>query len=100
MLGNKRVVDQVRVGGGDTVDLLRLAGAESFVRLEAPYARQKSLAAEDLVDAADTTGEAVGRVEERGIAVGDLDVPLEHGGRDRLGAINRQSMALFQQLDR
>ena len=59
--------------GIDAVDLFELAGAESFVGIEAPDACQKSLPAEDFVKTGDATVELVGGVEEGGIGIGDGD---------------------------
>ncbi len=72
MLGHKGVVVQVRVGGIDAVDLIHLPRREIVIGIQAPATGHQALAPQHLVDTGDAAGEAVGRVEKRGVAVGDL----------------------------
>ena len=70
------------VGGIDSVDFFGLAGAEVLPRIEAPDAFEEALAAQDFVKAGDAATEAMGGIEEGGIAAGDLDGRAELVGRD------------------
>src|SRR5262245_52831245 len=72
VLPDEGVVVQVRVGTVDAVDLLRLAGAEPLVGVQAPGALQQPLPAQDLVDPGDAAGEAVRGVEDGRVGVGQL----------------------------
>src|SRR5437016_5459868 len=66
----------------EAVDLFGLAGAESFIGVETPDAFEQSLTPEDLVDAGDAAGEAVGDIEERGVGIGGGDDQTEQIRRD------------------
>src|SRR6185295_10270067 len=79
---HERVVVEVGISGADAVDLLHLARAQAFVRVEAPDAVEQALAAEDFVAAGDYAVEVVGGVEDRGVAVGDLRLQREEVGRN------------------
>ena len=56
MLLHKPIVLQVRVGGGDPIQLFGLPGAQTFLRVEAPDAFQQALAAKHLVNAGELIG--------------------------------------------
>src|SRR5699024_3194906 len=71
MLLYKCVVVQVGVHGVYPVDLLRLAGAEHLVRVQAPGTGHQALPAQHLVHTGDTAGKIVGGVKKRPVAVGD-----------------------------
>ena len=88
----------MRVGAVDAVALLKLTGAEAFVGIEAPKAFEESLTAQDFVEASDATGEAVGGIEEGGVAVGDLDGAGEELRRNGRGGIS-EAAALGMELD-
>ena len=88
MRGDEGIVVQVRVGGIDAVNLLALARAEAFPRVEAPDAFKQSLPPQHLVQAGDAAGEAVGRVEEGRVAVGDFNRAPQQFGGDRAAALN------------
>src|SRR3954454_9507404 len=64
------VVGELRVERADAVDLLALAGAQVFRRIEAPPALEQALPAEHLVAAGDHAVERVRDIEEGGVAVG------------------------------
>src|SRR5262249_56466789 len=68
------IVVEVRVGRADAIDLLALPGSQRLARVEAPDAFEQSLPAQDFVAARDHAMKAVGRVEDRGVAVGHLRV--------------------------
>ena len=84
MFGDEGVVVQLGTGGVHPVDLLGLAGAQPFVRIDAPDAVEQALAAQHLVAAGDAAPEIVGGVEEGGVAVGDLAGEGEDAGVDRI----------------
>ena len=98
MRGDEGIVVQVRVGGIDAVDLLTLARAETFTRVEAPDAFKQSLPPQHLVQARDAAGKVVRRVEEGGVAVGDLSGAPQQFGRDGAAALD-SAMTLAQQFD-
>ncbi len=77
MLVDECVVVEVGIGGVDSGNFFGLAGAESFVGVEAPDAFEESLTAEDFVEAGDAAGKMIGGVEEGGVGVGDFDVSSE-----------------------
>lgn len=74
MLGDKRIIAEMRVGGGDAIEFGGLSGAEGFTFVEAPNAFQQTLTAQHLMNARDAAGEVVRRVEERRVHVGDFVV--------------------------
>src|SRR5687768_13173925 len=80
--GDEVVVVQVRIRGIDPVDLFLLTRTEPLVRIQPPVAIQQSLPSQNFVQSRDAAGELVGGVEERGVAVGDLDAAHEHVARD------------------
>ena len=88
MGAHEAVVAQLRVGGADPVDLLLLAWPEALVRVEAPDAVEQALPAENVVAAGDHAVEIVDRVENRGVAVGDLRFEREQIGRDTVCGID------------
>src|ERR1700687_4862582 len=77
ILPHEIVVGEVGVLAIDPVDLLHLARAQAFLRIEAPDARQQALAAQHFVAAGDAAAEFIGDVEERGVAIGDAAVELK-----------------------
>ena len=77
MFGHEVVIAQMRVGGAYTVDLRKLAWAERFVLVETPEAFEQALAAQDFVQTGDATSEAVGRIEEGGIAIGYFEAETQ-----------------------
>lgn len=94
VLRDEIVVVQMRTGRVNAVDLLKLARTERFVLVEAPDAFEQALAAQDFVQTGDAAAETVRRVEERRVAVGDLDAEAQ---QFRCGV----SVAAFlQQFDR
>ena len=79
--GDKGVVIQVRVGGADAVNLLSLAGAETFARVETPQALEQCLPPQHLMQAGDAAGELIGRVKEGRVAIGNfIRAPEKLGG--------------------
>ena len=82
MLTDERAVVQVRVRRQDAIEFGRLARAQGLGRVQAFDAFQQSLAAQHFVATGDAACEAVGHVEHRSIAVGDLRVQREPRGRD------------------
>src|SRR5215831_20838818 len=94
----RSVVVEVRIGRADPVDLLLLSASQRLARVEAPDAFEQPLAAQDFVATRDHAVEVVGRVEDRGVAIGHLRVERqEFSGYLVLG--DRRVDAL-QQLDR
>ena len=96
VLRDERVIVEMRIRRVDPIDLRELAGAKGFVGVEAPSALQKALAAKNLVDARNATGEAVGSVENRGVDIGDLDAAaqqiylLKRSPHDALAAVQER----------
>ena len=80
VFGDEAVVVKMRVSAVDAVDFGELAGAEGFVLVEAPEAFEQALAAKDFMEAGDAAAEAVGGVEEGGVAVGDINTEAEEVG--------------------
>ena len=72
MSGDEVVVVEMRIGAIDAVNLSELAWAKRFVLIKAPDALQDTLAAQHFVQTGDATSEAVGSIEEGGIAIGDF----------------------------
>src|SRR5262249_32284299 len=72
VMRNKRVIIQVRVRTINAIDLRALAWTQFFGRIQAPGAGQQPLPAQHFVNSGDTTGEAVGGIEERGVGVSNL----------------------------
>src|ERR1043165_8187478 len=62
---------QMRICAIDPVDLFHLSRAERFVFVQAPKSLEQALPAQHFVQAGDAAAEAVGGVEERGVAIGD-----------------------------
>ena len=79
MFADEGVVVEMGIGGVDAIDFFELAGAEGFVRIEAPDTFEKALAAENFVQPGDASGKTVGGVKESGVGVGDLDTFLQEG---------------------
>ena len=77
MSGDEVVVVEMRVGAIDAVNLRELAGAERFVFIEAPEAFQQALTAQHFMQTGDAAAEAVRGIEERGVAIGDLDAEAQ-----------------------
>src|SRR5215210_5072652 len=71
----------MRVGGVYAVNLFLLSGAQSLVRIQTPDALEQSLPPENLVKPGDAALEAVGGVEEGGVAVRYFDAADEHLAR-------------------
>src|SRR5579884_2123807 len=99
MLSDEGVIEEVRISPADALDLVRLSGAECFLRIEAPNALQQSLPPQHFVDAGDAAAEAVGRIEHGSVRI------REFVGRTQQFDGNRSSttdngMTLVQQLDR
>ncbi len=63
MLRYKGIIVQVRVARAHAVDLFHLTGRKILARIETPSTLQKSLPAQNLVQAGNATGKAVSRVE-------------------------------------
>ena len=63
----------------DAVDLLHLAGAEAFMRIEAPQPLHQPLPPQDFMAAGDAAVEIIGDVEERAVAVGDAGIERQQG---------------------
>src|SRR5215831_19864369 len=85
------IVVEVRIGGADAVDLLALSGSQRLLRVKAPDTFEQSLPAQDLVAAGDHAVEAVGRIEDRRVAVSDLRVERQKLGGNlvrRNGGVN------------
>ena len=72
MSGDEIIVVQMRVGATDAVNFIELAGAQRFVLIKAPDAFEQALAAQHFVQTGDAAAEAVRRIEEGGVAVGDF----------------------------
>ena len=83
--GDELVVVQLGVRGMHAVDLLRLAGTQPFLGVEAPGPFKQALATKDFMAAGDAAPEVVGNVEEGGIAVGDLAGEGENIAVDGIG---------------
>src|SRR6266487_5910129 len=69
--GDKFVLAQVRIGTMHAVDFLALTGAERLIRIQTPDAFEQALPAQHFVDAGNTAGVVVGRVEKSGVGVSD-----------------------------
>jgi len=67
------VIAQMRIGATNPVNFLALAGAERFLRVEAPDAFQQALLAQHFVEAGDAPGIVVRNIEQRGVGVGDFN---------------------------
>ena len=67
------VVAQVRIRSPDPVDFSALPGTQDLFGIKAPNPREKPLSPQHFVDAWDASPETVSRVEDRGIAVRDLN---------------------------
>src|SRR5947207_14835668 len=79
------------------VDLLHLAGAEPFGRIEAPQPLHQSLPPQDFMATGDAAVEIVGDIEERAVAIGDAGVERQEIGRHAVLAARR--LAHFELLD-
>lgn len=95
---DKRIVIQVRIGAADTVDFLTLAGAERFVRIEAPDAFEQALSSQHFMKARNATGVVVSGVEEGGVAISDFNgAPEKFDGNRR--AARRDATTFGVKLD-
>ena len=63
MFLHERVVVQVRISGINATDFLTLAGAQGFIRVEAPDSFEQALSPEDLMNAGNASGERMAYVE-------------------------------------
>ena len=77
MFADELVVVQMWVAPAHAVKPPRLAGRQRLRRVQAPGAFEQALTAQDFVDARDAAGEAVRRIEQRRVGVGDLRGPRE-----------------------
>src|ERR1700716_3046936 len=73
MPANEAVIVQRGVCGVDPVDLFHLARRKIFIRVEAPAALEHALAPQDLMKARNASPETIRCIEERGVAVCNLD---------------------------
>ena len=67
VLRDEPVVHQVRIAREHAIDLVHLAGAQLFVRIEAPPPGEQSLPPQHFVDAGNAPGEIVRRIEQGGV---------------------------------
>jgi hypothetical protein len=95
---HERIIVQVRIGQVYTIDFFCLSRAKGFFGIQTPGAFQQSLSAEHFVQARDAAGKLVGRVEERRIAVGDLNASTQEAFRNTTSAAGR-GLTLIQQVD-
>lgn len=72
MLPYERVILQMRIRSAYPIDFFHLAGGEVLAGIKTPASGEKSLAAEDLVDAWNAAAKLVYGVEDGGVGVGDL----------------------------
>src|ERR1051326_2490865 len=89
MLDDEFIIVQVGVGAADSIDFLALARAKRFLWIETPEAFEQALPAQHLVQAGDAAGIAVGRVEERGVGVGDFIASTKQFRGDRCAALRK-----------
>src|SRR5437879_1549574 len=80
------------------VDLLHLAGAQPFGRIEAPDALHQALPPQDFVTAGDAAVKIVGDVEEGAVAIGDAGVERQQFSRQSV--LVAGGLAGFELLDR
>ena len=85
MRANERIVRKMRVRAADAIDFGRLAGAEALVRAQAPRAPHEPLPTQHLLNSRDASGEAIRRVEERRVGIGDLHAALQQRRRHLTG---------------
>ena len=63
------IVSQFRIALDHAIDLLRLAGRESLMLVEAPHAAHQPLTTQHLVNSRDAAGERMAHIEDRGIRI-------------------------------
>ena len=74
MFVHKRIVGEFTMLLIHAVDLGRLPRPQALLRIQAPDAFEKALPSQHFVAAGDAAGKAIGNIEERCVAVGDLGV--------------------------
>ena len=82
---HKIIVIQFGIGTIDSVDLLTLTRAKSFVGIQAPDALKQTLPPQHFMQAGNAASELVRGIEKRCIAVGYLHVSLQNASRNGLG---------------
>src|SRR4030095_5982270 len=85
VFGDEMIVDQVWVVRAHAVEFSRLAGAQSFFRVQAPDAFQQSLAAQNFVATRYAAAKVMRHVEQGAVAVRDLTVESQQLRRDITG---------------
>ena len=71
----------MRVCAADAIDFGCLSRAERFGWIQTPDARDESLPPQYFLDPRDASRKAIGRIEERGVRIGDLRATLQKTGR-------------------
>src|ERR1700737_2368893 len=80
----------------DPIDLFSLSRAQVLARIQTPDSIQQPLPPQNLVQAGDTTGERVPRVEKSRVSVRYFDVPLKQILRNA-PPVTRNGLTLLQQ---
>jgi hypothetical protein len=97
VFGDEAGVGEVGIGVGDAVEFGGLSGAELFGGVETPDAGEEALAVEDFMDAGDAADEAIGRVENGGVGVGEFGSGGEQGAGE--GGLPGGALALGEEFD-
>src|SRR6266436_2305930 len=87
------------ISSANAADLFGLAGTQDFRRVQTPGAREQALAAQYFVDAGYAASKAMRRIENRGVGVGQFNVPLQEFTGDS-GAFCNGAMAFAEQFHR
>jgi hypothetical protein len=95
---NKVIVIEVRISRVYPVNLFLLAGAQGFIRVQAPDAFKQPLAAQHFMKPCNAAGKLVGRVKEGSIRIGDLDASLQKCIGHTVGTASG-SLALVEKLN-
>src|SRR6185503_13514995 len=98
MFAHQLLVVQMWIRTIHTIDFFALAGAERLVRVQTPDAFEQALPAQHFMDAGNTAGVVVGRVEKCGVGVCNFDRPLQEFARNEL-ARHHDASAFCEKFD-
>src|SRR5579883_545712 len=89
---------KMRVTAAYAIDLFALAGRESAAWIQGPEAFQQALTSQNFVNTGNTAREVMGRVEDRGIHIGNLLCQRQLASQDRISAILHSCKQLYSTL--